>query len=92
LNDRALNRLRNAFQGPDFLQMDVRLSRKVKIGEKHTIEMIAESENILNRFNPNCSIAGCTGAVVNREGAADFGRVTGTRPGRVFQFGLRYGF
>jgi hypothetical protein len=92
LNDRAVGRVRNAFQGPDFLQMDVRLSRKVKIREKHTIEMIAESENFLNRFNPNCSIAGCTGAVVAREGAVDFGRVTATRPGRVFQFGLRYGF
>lgn len=92
LNDRIIGRGRNAFQGPNFAQMDVRLARKMRIKERHTIEFIAESENIFNRFNPACSIAGCTSAVVNRDGAADFGRVTSTRPGRVFQFGMRYGF
>ena len=54
--------------------------------------MIAESENLLNRLNASCSITGCTGAVVNRDGAADFGRITGTRAGRNFQFGMRYSF
>jgi hypothetical protein len=44
---------------------------------------------LLNRLNASCSIAGCTGAVVNRDGAADFGRITGTRPGRYIQFGAR---
>lgn len=92
LNDRLPFRNRFAFQGPDFAQMDVRLARRFKFLERHTIELIAESENFFNRFNPGCSIAGCTGAVVNRDGAADFGRVTATRPGRVFQFGMRYAF
>jgi len=92
LNDRIVGRGRNAFQGPNFAQMDLRLVRKIKIKERHTIELIAESENIMNRFNPGCSIASCTSAVVNRDGAADFGRITATRPGRVFQFGMRYGF
>lgn len=92
LNDRIVGRGRNAFTGPNFAQMDVRLSRKIRILEHHTLELIAESENFLNRFNPGCSIASCTSAVVNRDGAADFGRVTATRPGRVFQFGMRYSF
>jgi hypothetical protein len=92
LNDRIVGRGRNAFKGPDFSQMDVRLARKIQIREGQRLELIAESENFLNRFNPGCSIAGCTGAVVNRDGAADFGRVTATRPGRVFQFGMRYSF
>ncbi len=92
LNDRIVGRSRNAFQGPSFFQIDVRLARRIKIREKQTLELISESENLLNRFNPGCSIAGCTGAVVNRDGAADFGRVTSTRPGRVFQFGMRYMF
>lgn len=92
LNDRIIGRGRNAFQGPNFAQMDVRLARKIKLFDKHTLELIAESENFLNRFNPGCSIASCTSAVVNRDGAADFGRVTATRPGRVFQFGMRYSF
>ncbi len=92
LNDRIIGRGRNAFQGPNFAQMDLRLARKIKIFEGQTLELIAESENFLNRFNPGCSIASCTGAVVNRDGAADFGRITATRPGRVFQFGMRYSF
>jgi hypothetical protein len=92
LNDRIVGRGRNAFQGPNFAQMDLRLARKIKIFEGQTLELIAESENFLNRFNPGCSIASCTGAVVNRDGAADFGRITATRPGRVFQFGMRYSF
>jgi len=92
LNDRIVGRGRNAFQGPNFAQMDLRLARKIKIVEGQTLELIAESENFLNRFNPGCSIASCTGAVVNRDGAADFGRITATRPGRVFQFGMRYSF
>jgi hypothetical protein len=92
LNDRIVGRGRNAFQGPNFAQMDLRLARKIKIFEGQTLELIAESENFLNRFNPGCSISSCTAAVVNRDGAADFGRITATRPGRVFQFGMRYSF
>lgn len=92
LNDRALFRGRNAFGGPDFLQMDVRLVRRIRFAERHSIELIAESENVLNRLNAACSIAGCTGAVQNREGLADFGRILAARPGRQLQFGMRYTF
>lgn len=89
LNDRALFRGRNAFVGPNYFQVDMRLSRRVRIADIGTIELMVESENLLNRLNASCSIAGCTGAVVNRDGAADFGRITGTRPGRYVQFGAR---
>jgi hypothetical protein len=98
LNDRVLFRGRNAFGGPDFFQMDARLVRRIRIRERHSLELIAESENFLNRFNPNCSIAGCTGAVQNREGVRNaqgrdtFGDILSTRPGRQFQFGMRYSF
>ncbi len=92
LNDRALFRGRNALGGPAFFQWDARLVRKIRLAERHTLELIAESENFLNRLNPNCSIAGCSGAVQSREGLADFGRILSTRPGRQFQFGMRYWF
>lgn len=91
-NDRIPFRSRNAFDGPDFLQIDARLLRRIRFNESHSLELIAESENILNHLNPGCSISGCTGAVVNRDGQADFGRITSTRPGRNFQFGMRYSF
>lgn len=89
LNDRVLFRGRNAFVGPDYFQVDMRLSRRIRFSDAGSIELLVESENLLNRLNASCSIAGCTGAVVNRDGAADFGRITGTRPGRYVQFGAR---
>jgi hypothetical protein len=89
LNDRALFRGRNAFTGPNYFQVDLRLSRRIRIADIGSIELMVESENLLNRLNASCSIAGCTGAVVSRDGAADFGRITGTRPGRYVQFGAR---
>jgi hypothetical protein len=72
--------------------MDTRISRKFKLFEKYTAEAIAEAENTMNRLNPGCSIDGCTGAVVNRDGAADFGRITAARNGRQLQFGFRVSF
>lgn len=92
LNDRLPFRSRNSVTGPGFFQIDFRLTRRIRIAERHTIELIAESENLTNHLNAGCSIAGCTGAVVNRDGAADFGRITATRAGRNFQFGMRYAF
>lgn len=92
LNDRLPFRARNSVNGPGFLQIDFRLTRRIRLAEKHTLELIAESENLTNHLNAGCSIAGCTGAVVNRDGAADFGRITATRAGRNFQFGMRYAF
>lgn len=89
LNDRLPFRGRNDFVGPDYLQVDLRLSRRIRFSDAGSIELMVESENLFNRLNASCSIAGCTSAVVNRDGAADFGRVTGTRPGRYVQFGAR---
>ncbi len=92
LNDRLPFRARNSFTGPSFFQVDFRLTRRIRIAEHHSLELIAESENLTNHLNAACSITGCTGAVVNRDGAADFGRITSTRAGRNFQFGMRYSF
>jgi hypothetical protein len=92
LNDRALFRERNAFTGPDYFQVDFRLSRRFALGGGSSVDLLIESENLLNRTNASCSIAGCTSAVVNREGAADFGRITATRPGRYVQLGGRFSF
>lgn len=89
LNDRLPFRGRNAFTGPDYFQVDLRVSRRIRFTQSSSLELMVESENLFNRLNASCSIAGCTGAVVNRDGAADFGRITGTRPGRYVQLGAR---
>ncbi len=91
-NDRPLYRSRNDVKGPDYWQAGFRLARRFKFRDRYGIELIAEAENLANRFNANCSIAGCTGAVVNVATAADFGRITSVRPPRRFQFGGRFSF
>jgi hypothetical protein len=92
VNDRLPGRARNSFGGPDYVQIDSRLSRRFRFRERYTLELIAESENLTNRLNANCSIEGCTSAVVNRDGAPDFLRITSARNGRQVQFGFRFGF
>src|SRR5262249_20350137 len=92
VNDRLAGRSRNSIFGPDFFQSDVRLVRRIKIKERYNLELISEAENLLNRLNANCSIEGCTGAVVNRDGAPDFLRITSARNGRQIQFGFRFSF
>ncbi len=92
LNDRPLFRGRNDVDGPDYFQLDFRLTRRIVFRDRYNVEFIAEAENLTNRFNANCSIAGCTGAVVNIATAADFGRITSVRAPRRFQFGARFTF
>lgn len=92
LNDRQPFRARNAVDGPDMLQTDLRLVRRFSFAGVRSLELILEAENAFNRLNANCSIAGCTSAVVNNDSAADFGRITSTRPGRNIQVGARVSF
>jgi hypothetical protein len=93
LNDRPLFVGRNAVVGPRFFQWDIRLTRRINLTDRYQIELIAESENFTNRFNPSCTPEGaCNGAVVRLATAPDFGRITGVRANRVFQFGTRFKF
>jgi hypothetical protein len=92
LNDRPLFLGRNMIAGPTLFQLDLRLARRFVFRDRWNVEGIAESENLPNHLNANCATTGCTGAVVARDGAADFGRITATRPGRRIQFGFRLSF
>ena len=50
-NDRPLGVGRNAGQGPDYFDVDLRLSRGFKITERASVNFIAEAFNIFNRTN-----------------------------------------
>ncbi|MGB9074032.1 MAG: TonB-dependent receptor [Terriglobales bacterium] len=50
-NDRLAGYGRNSFVGPDYATMDLRLSRKVKLGGHYRLELTGESFNLLNRDN-----------------------------------------
>jgi hypothetical protein len=84
LNDRWPGTTRNSARLPDFSQTDLRVSRRFGLGSARAFEVMIESENAFNRTN-------ATG-VVTQERAADFRRVTATRPGRYVQLGARFLF
>ncbi len=93
LNDRPLFVGRNAVAGPSFFQWDARLTRRIALSERYELQLIAETENFTNRLNPACNPeVGCSNAVVRLGTAPDFGRLTGARAARVFQFGARFRF
>jgi hypothetical protein len=56
LNDRLPGYSRNAFTGPDYATTDLRLTRRIHLGESYKLEFIAESFNLLNRDNQRVTI------------------------------------
>jgi hypothetical protein len=42
---------RNAFTSPNFFQMDLRLSRRIPLGERFKVDVMADAFNLLNRTN-----------------------------------------
>ena len=85
LNDRLVGTTRNSARLPDFFQTDLRVSRRFALGDaRRAIEVLIESENVFDRLNGT--------SVVTQQTAADFGRVTATRPGRYIQLGARFFF
>jgi TonB dependent receptor len=50
-NDRLSGYGRNAFIGPDYASMDLRLGRKLNLGGHYHLELNAESFNLFNRDN-----------------------------------------
>jgi hypothetical protein len=56
-NDRLSGYGRNAFLGPDYATMDLRLTRKIHVTERLRIELSAESFNLFNRDNKRYSMS-----------------------------------
>jgi hypothetical protein len=50
-NDRLPGVSRNAFTGPDYRTMDLRITRTLKATERWSLVLLAESFNVLNRNN-----------------------------------------
>src|SRR5216117_924332 len=77
---------RNAFTSPNFLQVDLRLSRRIPLGERFKVDVIADSFNLLNRtniaaVNQLCDpLAGST---------CSAGQPTASYDARQFQFALK---
>ena len=77
---------RNAFTGPGFFQIDMRLSKRIPLGERWSMDLIADGFNLLNRtniaaVNPLCDpSAGAT---------CTAGQPTAAYDARIFQFALK---
>jgi len=77
---------RNSFTSPNFFQVDMRLSRRIPLGERFKIDVIADAFNLLNRTNiaavdQLCDpLAGST---------CTAGQPTASYDARQFQFALK---
>lgn len=88
-NDRPLGVGRNTGRGFDFASFDLRLSRRFRLTERVSLDVLAEGFNLFNRSNfgvPNNTFGSGTTPL------ATFGRPTAAFDARQFQFGLRVSF
>ncbi|MBS1841312.1 MAG: TonB-dependent receptor [Acidobacteria bacterium] len=77
---------RNAFRGPGFLQIDLRISKAIPLGEKLKLNLIADGFNLLNRTN----VAAVNQLCDPSAGATCLaGQPTAAYDARQFQFALK---
>ena len=90
VNDRPAGVGRNTGRGFDYASLDLRLSRRIRFGERLNLETIVEGFNVLNRANlqlPNNTLNPTNPATL-----VTFGRPTAADSPRQIQFGLRLNF
>ena len=78
-----------------YASLDLRLTRKVRLGERFNLDIIAEGFNLFNRFNEAAASPLFTdvNAFAQRDGSGHyFSRPTAAFDPRQFQFGLRLNF
>lgn len=106
-NDRPLGAGRNTGLGPNYFDVDLRLSRLIRINEKASVNLIAEGFNIFDRTNfasvnnvvgPNTGVSSPI-TLTNYHVKGDPTRApnqplgfTSTQPKRQFQLGVRFTF
>jgi Carboxypeptidase regulatory-like domain/TonB dependent receptor len=77
---------RNAFVGPGFFQVDLRLSKQIPFGERLKLDLIADGFNLFNRTN----VASVNQLCDPTAGATCFaGQPTAAYDARQFQFALK---
>ncbi|MBE3109480.1 MAG: TonB-dependent receptor, partial [Acidobacteria bacterium] len=80
---RVGNLPRNSALGPNFLQVDVRLSKSVRFAGKR-VEVLGEAFNLTNLRNDNNPTSSLS--------SSNFGRVTSWSSPRQIEFGVRFDF
>jgi len=98
-NDRPPGAGRNTGIGPNYVDVALRLSRQIKVGEKANMQFIAEGFNIFNRTN-FASVNNVVGVIAPPFNLRGNSRLspsqplgfTSTFPKRQFQFAVRLNF
>jgi len=83
---------RNAGVGSDFLTLNIRASRTVRVDSRVQVEAIAEAFNLTNRVNVLTRNATFGAGAYPSNPSATFRQVTGVAEPRSFQFGVRLKF
>jgi hypothetical protein len=83
---------RNAGVGSDFFNLNVRVSRTVRVATRLRIEVLAEGFNLTNRTNVLTRNANFGAGAYPSNPSPTFGDITAVHEPRAFQFGLRMGF
>jgi len=77
---------RNRFRSPNFFQWDMRLSRRIPLGERFKIDVVADAFNLFNRTNIAAVNQLCDPFAGSRCSA---GQPTAAYDARQFQFALK---
>jgi hypothetical protein len=89
-NDRLPGRPRNAFYGPDYLTTDLRLTRRLFVRDRITVDLLVESFNVMNRPNKRLTIS--DNDFQNSAGRFVFGRNVQGGTAYPAQYETRSGF
>jgi hypothetical protein len=77
---------RDAFTGPGFFTIDMRLSKRIPLGERWSMELIADGFNLLNRTNIAAVNQLCDPSLGP---VCPAGQPTAAYDARIFQFALK---
>jgi hypothetical protein len=104
-NDRPIGAARNTGLGPDYMDLDMRITRRFKMGDRANLQLLAEGFNLANRTN-YASVNNVVGPSFGLQQGFTTFNVSGTAsrpasaplaftsafPMRQLQLGIRIGF
>jgi hypothetical protein len=104
-NDRPIGAARNTGKGPDYMDFDMRITRRFKMGDRANLQLLAEGFNLANRTN-FASVNNVVGPSFGLQPGFTTFNVSGTAsrpasaplaftsafPMRQLQLGIRIGF
>ncbi|MGH9600992.1 MAG: TonB-dependent receptor [Terriglobales bacterium] len=85
---RPANTQRNQFRGPAFVNLDLRVEKRFRLGERWSVSGLVEFFNLTNQANPRLIDAFFPGGMPG----PSFGTVRVPLPGREIQLGARFQF